>query len=358
MACLRPNLMADKGPMYQGKERYQFLGSLKGYCEREGISADALLQNPHYMLIPCRKCLACQRAKAMDWATRAAQEIAYHPEGTTWFLTLTYDEESLPRWYKDDSEEGGHMERGPGDGEPCLWHKDIQDYHKRLRAAQEYAAEKRDEEPEQIRFLQCGEYGGRRGRPHYHEVISGLILPDVDWKKPENIRRGVPIYKSKWLEKMWPWGIVDIALGTQDSAAYVAQYTVKKAYDLEAEMAYKAKGVKPPYINVSRGYGSQWALDHWEDYVEKGVKMVVHTANGHRQAGPTAWARRRIKDTATPEQREEMRAEGQLWQMDNCNKLRRQHPGKGIIEANEEALDQLWKKVRQKSDNVDRKDTE
>jgi len=94
--------MYDRGVYYAPSDRYKFLGSLKGYCAKEGRSADELLRNPNYMLIPCKHCLACQRAKAMDWATRAAQEILYHPKGSSYFVTLTYDDESLPRCYKEN----------------------------------------------------------------------------------------------------------------------------------------------------------------------------------------------------------------------------------------------------------------
>ena len=356
VSCLNPNLMYDRGAMYPPSERYKFLGSLKGYCEKNGRSADALLRSPNYMLIPCKHCLACQRAKAMDWATRAAQEILYHPKGTSYFVTLTYDEANLPRWYKDDSEEGGHMERGPGDGVPCLWHKDIQDYHKRLRAAQEYAAKKSGEEPERIRYLQCGEYGTKKGRPHYHEVISGLILPDVRFVRAKSSTQ--LLFESEYLAKMWPWGRIEIQDATQEAAAYVAQYTVKKAYSLEAKREYEEKGIRGPYICVSRGYGSEWTLDNWDNYVGRGVKMVVHTAHGYRQAGLTAWAKRKQKEAMTPEEREAMHARGQLNQQSNCEKLRRQHPGLGIVEANEQEEKKLWDEVRRRTHNLDRKGPE
>ena len=356
MSCLNPNLMYDRGAMYAPSERYKFLGSLKGYCAKYKRSADELLRSPNYMLIPCKHCLACQRAKAMDWATRAAQEILYHPKGTSYFVTLTYDDSSLPRWYKDDSEEGGHMERGPGDGVPCLWHKDIQDYHKRLRRNQEYAAKKRGEEPERIRYLQCGEYGTKKGRPHYHEVISGLILPDVRFVRAKSNTQ--LLFESECLQKAWPWGRIEIQDATQEAAAYVAQYTVKKAYSLAAKQEYEEKGIRGPYICVSRGYGSEWTLDNWDNYVNRGVKMVVHTAHGYRQAGLTAWAKRKQKEAMTPEEREAMHARGQLNQQSNCEKLRRQHPGLGIVEANEQELNKLWEEVRRRTHNLDRKGPE
>ena len=352
MSCLNPNLSYDKGVYYAPSERYKFLGNLKNYCKKHGKSGGELLRNHSYVLLPCKHCLACQRAKAMDWATRAAQEILYHPKNTSWFITLTYDEESLPRWYKDDSEEGGHMERGPGDGMPCLWHKDIQDYHKRLRNNQNYAAKKRGEKPERIRYLQCGEYGTKKGRPHYHEVISGLVLPDVRFVRAKS--KTQLLFESETLQKAWPWGRVEIQDATQEAAAYVAQYTVKKAYNLEAKLKYESQGIRAPYIVPSKGYGSEWAMDHWDDYMKKGVKMTVHTAYGYRLAGPTAWARRKLKESMTPEEREAMHAEGQLNQQSNCEKLKQQHPGMDIIEANEKELEKLWDEVRRRTKNTDR----
>ena len=145
---------------------------------------------------------------------------------------------------------------------------------------------------------------------------------------------------------------------TQEAAAYVAQYTVKKAYSLEAKQKYEDEGIRAPYICVSRGYGSEWTLDHWDDYVKRGVKMVVHTAHGTRQAGLTAWARRKLKESMTPDEREAMHAEGQLAQQSNCEKLRRNHAGVGIIEANEAELNKLWAEVKRRTRNTDRKEAE
>ena len=86
--------------------------------------------------------------------------------------------------------------------------------------------------------------------------------------------------------------------------------------------------------------------------------MVIHTAHGIRQAGLTAWARRKLKESMTPEEREAMHAEGQLNQQSNCEKLKRNHPGLGIIEANEKELNRLWDDVRRRTHNKDREKAE
>ena len=97
-----------------------------------------------YMFVPCGQCIACRINHAKEWATRIYGESRMHDENI--FLTLTYDDEHLP---KDNSV-----------------HKDeVQRFMKRLRKAVY---------PDKVRYFLCGEYGGQFGRPHYHVILFGL----------------------------------------------------------------------------------------------------------------------------------------------------------------------------------------
>jgi len=122
------------------------------------------------------------------------------------FITLTYMEEHLP----DRNQ---------------LYHKDFQDFIKRLR-------KKHD-----IRYYMAGEYGPENDRPHYHACIFGYDFPDkLYYKKTAS---GEKIYRSEELEKLWEWGFASVGELTFESAAYIARYCVSKITGDAAEEHYK-----------------------------------------------------------------------------------------------------------------------
>jgi hypothetical protein len=114
------------------------------------------------------------------------------------FITLTYDNEHLP-------------EHG------TLIKKDFQDFMKRLRK------KKRANQAQPIRYYQCGEYGEKFGRPHYH-----AILFNTNFRDREIIQGQKGLTQSETLSKLWGKGHSSIGDVTFQSAAYVAGYVQKK----------------------------------------------------------------------------------------------------------------------------------
>lgn len=99
-----------------------------------------------------------------------------------WFVTLTYDAEHLP-----------------ADGSVCPRHAQL--FLKRLR---------RLVEPDSLRFFLVGEYGEKKGRPHYHAMIySG------------------PRHASVF-SKAWELGRVHVGDVNETTCSYVAGYCLKK----------------------------------------------------------------------------------------------------------------------------------
>ena len=136
------------------------------------------------------------------------------------FVTLTYDEQNLPR---DDK------------GRGILVKKDLQDWLKRFRAAID---------PVKIRFYGVGEYGDKNWRPHFHVLLFGvspLCGPIVD--------------------RTWAKGLVDIGTVTHDSASYVAGYTVKK---MTASDDIRLEGRPPEFCRMSLrpgiGHDAMWEV--------------------------------------------------------------------------------------------------
>lgn len=152
--------------------------------------------------IPCGRCLQCKLAKSREWAIRCCLESTQYQDN--WFITLTYDDEHLPK-----------------DGKV---HKDeLQRFMKRLRK----------EFGQGIRFFGCGELGSRSRRPHYHLIAFNCFLNDLYvWSKNEHT--GDVYYRSPRLEKCWKLGNVMVGEVTFASCAYVARYVGKKAGDDEA----------------------------------------------------------------------------------------------------------------------------
>lgn len=177
-----------------------------------------------YIRLPCGRCIGCRLERSRQWAVRCVHEASLYKDNC--FLTLTYSPENVP--------EGG-----------SLYPRHFVLFMKRLR--KKFGSD--------IRFFQCGEYGELLKRPHHHVCLFNFDFPD---KVLFSMRNKIPLYRSSFLEKLWPYGFSSIGAVTFDSAAYVARYIVKKVNGDLAEDHYK--GLVPEYITMSRkpGIGANW----------------------------------------------------------------------------------------------------
>lgn len=151
--------------------------------------------------VPCGKCIGCQSDRRRDWCNRMMFELSLHDCGT--FATLTYR-----------------------DAPPALRKKDVQDFLKRLRNAErDYDAPV----PKPLRYFFCGERGSRRGRPHYHGLLFGLDMMRDEWQPYISTFNscGYPVYSSKVLERIWPYGFNVIGKIDYCTIRYVSKYIVK-----------------------------------------------------------------------------------------------------------------------------------
>lgn len=184
--------------------------------------------------VPCGRCIGCRLEYSRQWAIRCVHEAQLHKHNA--FITLTYNDEYLP---KDGS----------------LKKKHFQDFMKRLR-------KELDKQDIKIRYYHCGEYGEQLMRPHYHAIIFGYNFPD---RKLFTVRRGVRLYRSEMLERLWPFGFSTVGDVTFESAAYVARYVLKKMTGDIAEEHYNGK--QPEYTTMSRrpGIGHDWLMKYKDD---------------------------------------------------------------------------------------------
>lgn len=192
--------------------------------------------------LPCGQCIGCRLERSRQWAVRCVHEASLYEKNC--FITLTYDERSLPR-----------------DGSLVLEH--FQKFMKRLRSRFEH----------KIRFYHCGEYGEEFGRPHYHAILFNHDFSD---KELVCYSGSEPLYQSKTLQELWPYGLSRIGSVSFESAAYVARYCTKKVTGKSALAHYNRIDYftgevlcekKPEYATMSRrpGIGRDWLKKFYPD---------------------------------------------------------------------------------------------
>lgn len=191
--------------------------------------------------VPCGQCIGCRLERSRQWALRCVHEASLYEHNC--FVTLTYNDKCLP----------------PGG---TLVKRDHQLFLKRLR---KYL------EPEKIRYYMCGEYGEQLQRPHYHFILFNCDFKDKQLFKLNN---GFPLYTSKTLELLWPFGFSTIGNVTFETCAYTARYVLKKINGDIAEDHYK--GRLPEYTCMSRrpGIAHDW-VEKYEDDVYPHDYVVI-----------------------------------------------------------------------------------
>ena len=182
MSCYYPLIGIPNGVNPNGKTNY----SIRPYKESVWLDLQAHppLQGPP-VKIPCGKCIGCRLDYSRQWANRCMLEAQYHPKDAVWFATITYNNLYVPKVITKDPETGKDV--------PALTlrKRDFQLWMKRLRRAFP---------DDHIRFFASGEYGSETFRPHYHAILFGLHLVDLEpWEKSS----GYQTYLSKKLAKTW-----------------------------------------------------------------------------------------------------------------------------------------------------------
>lgn len=232
--------------------------------------------------IPCGSCIECRIQHSAEWAFRCMMEAKQHEDNI--MLTLTYDDEHVPKGKRIDKESGEVFET------LTLKRKDLQDFKKRLR--KKYSDIK-------IKTYEAGEYGSddeyidnygkvRKGtkRPHYHVIVFNLKPKDMvfhKWSKCEWSDEKNALFKSKTIDKVWGMGHVDLNEVNYETCAYVARYVVKKYKGSDSKEHYEELGIEPEFQGNSQGIGKEfyinnkekiWAQEAFWQITKKGLKRV------------------------------------------------------------------------------------
>ena len=225
-------------------------GSINLYCKLADYVPQKYSANPsnQWLLLPCGKCFSCRLSLARMWSMRCMYELQSHKESC--MLTLTYNDKYLP--------DGGNL---------CK--PDYQNFFKRLRKRLS---------PLKLRYYGCGEYGDKYGRPHYHFIVFGWCPPD---KKLFYIKDGIPVYKSEFVQGIWPEGFVTVSDVCERSLKYVCRYVLKKVdWDPPRE------NMVPMFTCCSSrpAIGYDW-------FLQNGAKILAKDENGDivRYGYPDLW---------------------------------------------------------------------
>lgn len=261
-----------------------------------------------YIEIPCGRCIGCRLEYSRQWANRCMLELGYH--GSSYFLTITYDDLHVPRRYYADPDTGvAHPSLS-------LDKRDVQLFFKRLRKSFGEC---------HIRYFGCGEYGPTTHRPHYHLIVFGLVLDDLEYYKRS--QSGHAIYTSAKLDRAW-WfpprddrgesysspsfaGRITVQEVTWECCAYTARYITKKLNGPEGKF-YETFNIDPPFTLCSRkpGIGRQYYDDHMPGMMD--VEYInVATPTGGRKFRPPRYYHR-LYDEEYPEASAELKVTRKL----------------------------------------------
>lgn len=191
----------------------QCTSPMSGYRPGPGAENRRLVHNPRdgFADLPivhrCGQCLNCRIVARGHMATRAVLEAREHPDGTCWFITLTYSDENAPP--------SGSLSK-----------LECQSLIRRLRDA-----------GYNVRYKIVGEYGETFGRPHYHLLVYGLPLTDLVLFDTNSA--GEKLFTSETLARFWPFGHHLIGNLTAESAGYCTEYVNKRVTGEAAAEHYR-----------------------------------------------------------------------------------------------------------------------
>lgn len=277
MACYHP---LDALMIYDadaGKNRLQFV-------KPSLFNNSPLGEGVEKIQIPCGQCIGCRLEYSRQWAIRCLLEAKYHKDN--WFVTLTYNDLSVPVSRGED-----------GVVRQTLESDAISAFMKRLRRHFDY-----HEGVQDIRFFGVGEYGSKSLRPHYHLLLFGCPLDDLELHA---LNSGNPLYRSATLEQLWPYGFVTVGAVSYQSAAYVARYSLKKEKGRHAEKYYRSLGLVPEYVRMSRRPGiAREYYDANSDRIYKYDELIISNGDGPMRVKPVKYYDRLFRECHEPEYKE------------------------------------------------------
>lgn len=182
--------------------------------------------DPYHIPVPCGRCPECLKRRVSVWGFRLRKQEEV--SDTAHFITLTYDTDNVP------ISPNGFM---------TLDKTDVQKFFKRLRKIHPKNAQK-------ISYYHAGEYGGKRGRPHYHIIIFNA--------------------REKDILRSWNLGSVDVGTVSGASIAYTLKYINKG----KVVPAHPNDDRQPEYATMSKGLGANYLTPSVVKHHKKNLKKA------------------------------------------------------------------------------------
>lgn len=185
---------------------------------------------PLYLVVPCGKCTLCSNKKANEWMFRSACENKYS-QTPPLFITLTYNNSHLPK--------------------NGLVKKDLQLFMKRIRIQLSRAGYDVN-----LRYMACGEYGSKFGRPHYHLVLWNFPNLPTAQNTLDIVERAWSIAENAFdYDTICPIGFCYVRQCDYGAVSYICKYMRKK-------QTIPSRYTEPTFFLSSRrngGIGAQYA---------------------------------------------------------------------------------------------------
>ena len=109
VSCFHPLFAEQRGFTENGKPKYVPIKMDKynfDFYHSKDILQWQKETGNRYIWIPCGRCIGCRLDKSREWALRCMMELKTCEDGLASFLTLTYNESSVPINYYPDPETG------------------------------------------------------------------------------------------------------------------------------------------------------------------------------------------------------------------------------------------------------------
>lgn len=229
------------------------------------------------MQVPCGQCIACRLDYSKQWAARMVHESRCHIDNQ--FITLTYDEQSLPTG-------------------STLVKRHTQLFLKSYRKLIQ---------PRKIRYYLCGEYGEQNLRPHYHIILFGHRFDDQTLFAQGD---GYKIYTSESLTSLWGRGHCSIGEVNAETCAYTARYVTKKITGELADTHYERVSLSGEITRVIPEFSTQSrrpgiGAKHFDNYRSDLYPSDYIVLNGKKAGVPRYYDR--LLDRLDPAQLERIK---------------------------------------------------
>lgn len=187
--------------------------------------------------VPCGKCMECKKTYQNDWMCRFVWEAKRHKYLT--FLTLTYNENSVPVKITENTESTGECYR-------TVNKDDLQRAIKRFRINQERKGKKLN-----FRYFVTSEYGPKTSRPHYHALFFGLNSMQLR------------DFIDDWVSRYGYVNVQDIPYSSKDGIINISRYVAKYCSKGSFECKLVSTGdVDKTFHLASKGLGSNYIVDN------------------------------------------------------------------------------------------------